>query len=189
MCGGQPPKSASTTTLASGIGRIAGTDADSGIAYLRLVLKGSGGGASVKPPLLVAQCTVAPDNKSRFELFASFEGDPALTFYPPWKSKGPEDPFPPRTEKATITMEFLGYTHVKPMKRQFEIPVQTPGLYRYNSSGVASSNMEDAAYFLRYLIALPTLRLTLKEQTAEFLTSAWLDQIRREPLCAASGLK
>ncbi len=59
-------------------------------------------------------------------------------------------------------MDFLGYKPVKPVRRQWEIPVQTPGQYRYNPPGGGSSNMEDITYYLRYLLALPTLRLTLR---------------------------
>lgn len=86
-------------------------------------------------------------------------------------------------------MDFLGYTHVKPAKKQWEIPVQAPELYRYNPPGFGSANMEDAAYYLQYLPALPTLRLSLGSQTAEFLTTSWIDQIRKEPLCGVSGMK
>jgi hypothetical protein len=30
--------------------------------------------------------------------------------------------FPPQTEEVSFTMKFLGYTHVKPVHRQWEIP-------------------------------------------------------------------
>jgi hypothetical protein len=91
-----------------------------------------------------------------------------------------------RSDKAVLTMEFLGYTHVKPVRRQWEIPVQTPGQYRYNSPGGGSANLEEITYYLRYLVALPTLRLTLDSRSAEFLTTPLLDQIRKEPLCRAA---
>ena len=44
--------------------------------------------------------------------------------------------------------------------------------------------MEDSTFYLRFLIALPTLRLTLGHKAAEFNTTALLDQIRKEPLSA-----
>ena len=85
-------------------------------------------------------------------------------------------------------MEFLGYTHVKPVRRQWEVPVQTPGQYRYNPPGAGSANLEEIAYYLRYLVALPTLRLTLDNHSADFLTTPPLDEIRKKPLCRAASL-
>jgi hypothetical protein len=43
-------------------------------------------------------------------------------------------------------MDFIGYTHVNPVRRQWEIPVQTPGQYRYNPPGSGSSNLEEITY-------------------------------------------
>jgi hypothetical protein len=138
--------------------------------------------------MLIAQCTLRPDGKSYFELFANFGGATDLAFYPPWTPTSKQDLFPPRTDKTTFTMEFLGYTHVKPVHRQWEVPVQTPGQYRYNPPGGGSANLEEITYYLRYLLALPTLRLTLDNRSADFLTTPLLDEIRKEPLCRATSL-
>jgi hypothetical protein len=185
----QPEK----TMLASGVGRISGLEANSKIHYVRLILSGSlhtpsHGDPPTPAPTLIAQCTQKPSSKSSFELFANFGGATDLTFYPPWTPTSTQDLFPPRTEKVTVTMEFLGYTHVKPVRRQWEIPVQTPGQYRYNPPGGGSANLEEITYYLRYLVALPTLRLTLDNRSAEFLTTPLLDEIRKEPLCRAAAL-
>jgi hypothetical protein len=190
----QPPDSA---TLSPGIERLAGTDAPSQIHYIRLILKGSLHTA-VKgapdpappdpPPLLIAQCTQRPGGKYLFEIFATFGGPVDLAFYPPWKPSSRDDLFPPRTEKSTVTMDFLGYTHVKPFRRQWEVPIQTPGLLRYNPPSGSSPNLEEFSFFLRYLVSLPTLRLTLGTRSAEFLTTPLLAEIRAEPLCRAAGL-
>jgi hypothetical protein len=185
----QPEK----TTLASGVNRIAGLEANSKIHYVRLILSGSLhtpslGESPNSGPALIAQCTLKPNGKSSFELFANFSGATDLTFYPPWTPTSTHDLFPPRTEKVTVTMEFLGYTHVKPVRRQWEIPVQTPGQYRYNPPGGGSANLEEITYYLRYLVALPTLRLTLDNRSADFLTTPLLDEIRKEPLCRAAAL-
>ena len=194
---GQPAQQPQKTILASGTDRIAGIDSSSKIKYVLLILKGSlSVGAKVDaqppapdpPPVLIAQCSIRPNGKYFFELFASFGGATDLAFYPPWKSSGPEDLFPPHTEKVTIIMDFLGYTHVKPYRRQWEIPVQTPTLYRYNSPGSNSPNLEELSFFLRYLLALPTLRLTLDNRSAKFLTTHFLADIRNEPLCRAASL-
>jgi hypothetical protein len=189
------PKQPEKTTLADGIDRLAGQEASSRIQYVRLVLLGSAPiGTPVtstkptSPPSLIAQCTLRPDGRSYFELFANFGGTTDLAFYPPWTPANKDDLFPPRTDKVTLTMDFLGYTHVKPVRRQWEIPVQTPGQYRYNPPGGGSANLEEIAYYLRYLLALPTLRLTLGDRSAEFLTTPLLNEIRKEPLCRASGL-
>ncbi|WP_353073169.1 hypothetical protein [Tunturiibacter gelidiferens] len=183
------------TTLADGIDRVAGQEPGSQIKYVRLALAGSlrlpaaaDSSLPLPAPTLIAQCTLRPNGKSYFELFANFGGATDLTFYPPWTPASQDDLFPPRTEKVPITMDFLGYTRVKPVRRQWEIPVQTPGQYRYNPPGPGSTNLEEIAYYLRYLVALPTLRLTLGNNSADFLTTPLLNEIRKEPLCRAAAL-
>jgi hypothetical protein len=144
--------------------------------------------SSTNAPTLIAQCTRRPSGKLAFELLADFGGVSDLAYYPPWTPANSGDIFPPRLEKPTITMEFLGYTHVKPVKRQWEALLQPVGEYRYSVPSAGSSNMEDSTYYLRFLIALPTLRLTLANKSAEFNTTSLLEQIRKEPLCKASLL-
>jgi hypothetical protein len=187
----QPEK----TTLASGIDRISGLEVTSNIHYVRLVLSGSlhtpppADSSGPSPgPTLIAQCTLKPNGKSSFELFANFGGATDLAFYPPWTPTSKQDLFPPRTAQAILTMEFIGYTHVKPVRRQWEIPIQTPGQYRYNPPGGGSANLEEITYYLRYLVSLPTLRLTLDSRSADFLTTPLLNEIRKEPLCRAAAL-
>jgi hypothetical protein len=177
------------TKLPGGIDRVAGQEPTSHIQYVRLILSGSlrtvpaDSPAPSPAPMLIAQCTLRPNGKSFFELFANFGGATDLAFYPPWTPASPQDLFPPRSEKVTLTMDFLGYTRVKPVRRQWEIPVQTPGQYRYNPPGAGSANLEEITYYLHYLLALPTLRLTLNDRSADFLTTPLLDAIRKEPLC------
>ncbi len=192
LCAQQPdlPQPAKTT-LPSGIDRLAGQEATSHIQYVRLILAGSLRGSSaspVPPPTLIAQCTLRPNGKSYFELFASFGGTTDFAYYPPWTPTSKTSLFPPKTEKAVLTMDFLGYTHVKPVRRQWEIPVQTSDQYRYNPPGVGSANLEEITYYLRYLLALPTFRLTLDTRSVDFLTTPLLAEIRKEPLCRAAAL-
>jgi hypothetical protein len=144
--------------------------------------------SSTIAPTLIAQCTRKPSGKLGFELLANFGGVSDLAYYPPWTPANSGDIFPPRLEKPIITMEFLGYTHVKPVKRQWEALLHPVGEYRYSAPASGSNNMEDSTYYLRFLIALPTLRLSLAGKTAEFHTAPLLDQIRKEPLCRASLL-
>lgn len=187
--GSHPPEK---TALPTGIERLAGQDEASHIQYVRLILAGSlrtpSTDAPIPPPTLIAQCTLRPDGKSYFELFTNFGGATDLAFYPPWAPTSKQDLFPPRTDKVTFTMEFLGYTHVKPVRHQWEVPIQTSGQYRYNPPGAGSANLEDITYYLRYLVALPTLRLTLDNRSADFPTTQLLNEIRKEPLCRAAAL-
>jgi hypothetical protein len=185
----QPEK----TALANGVDRLAGTEAASKIQYVRLILSGSLHGGEpadppVPPPTLIAQCTLRPNGRSYFELYANFGNATDVAYYAPWIPASKDDLFPPITQKVIITMDFLGYKPVKPVRRQWEMPVQMPGQYRYNPPGGGSSNMEDITYYLRYLLALPTLRLTLGDRSAEYITTPLLDAIRKEPLCRASLL-
>jgi len=197
----QPP-APSIETLASGIGRVAGKDGSSGISYTRLFLTTAppppatvaGGAPATLPeidlnlPTLTVQCTQAPNGKFRFELFVNFGGVSDVAFYRPWRPASGSDLFPPQTEKVTVAMEFLGYTKVKPVKRQFEKVLEVPGQLRYNSPGSRSSNMEEISFYFQYLRALPTLHISSPAQTATFLTAPLLAQIHNEPLCAASHL-
>jgi hypothetical protein len=192
--GSTPPH---TPTLTSGVERRTGTEPSSKIQYARLILKGTLHAAAKgaadppppdTPPMLIAQCSLSPNGKYLFEMFASFGGTADLAFYPPWKPAGSQDLFPPRTDKVNITMDFLGYTHVKPFRRQWEIPTEAPSLYHYNPPGFGSPNLEPISYFLRYLLSLPTLRLTLNDRSSEFLTGPFLVDIRQEPLCQAASL-
>src|SRR5260370_23978206 len=146
------------TALVSGVNRISGLEPTSNIHYVRLVLSGSlhtpslaDSPAPSPRPTLIAQCTLKPNSKSSFELFANFGGATDLAFSPPWTPASKQDLFPPRTDKVNLTMDFLGYTHVKPVRRQWEIPVQTPGQYRYNPPGAASSTLDHTTSHLRSL--------------------------------------
>jgi hypothetical protein len=47
--------------------------------------------------------------------------------------------------------------------------------------------MEQVAFYLHYLRALPTLRLTLPgKAAAEWETTRWQAAVKAEPLCASS---
>ena len=78
------------------------------------------------PPPLIAQCTSSASGKLTFELLANFGGVTDTTYYPPWRPSK-DDLYPPRLKKPNLTMEFLGYTHVKPVKRQWEALVGSAG--------------------------------------------------------------
>jgi hypothetical protein len=179
-------------TLAPGMARLSGVEPTSGITYVRLFLlqdppSNTPVTFDLTRPTLTAQCTQDKKGKLRFELFVNFGSITDTAFYPLWRPTLPTD-FPPPTEKVTVTMEFLGYTHFKPAKRQFEKVLAPYGQLRYNNPAVGSSNMEDIAYYLQVLRALPTLRVSLGPQTASFLTTPLLTQLHNEPLCAAARI-
>ena len=166
--------------------RVAGVDAASGIAYVLLSTSGKASGAE-PGSRLTAQCTRSAAGKLKFELLADLGKVPELVYYPPWHPTRSGE-FPPQLRRAQVTMEFLGYTHVKPLKRQWEYLDEAPAELRYSYPGGSSANMEPPAYFLQYLRALPTLRLTVPEAgAAEWETTAWQQAIHAEPLCAAAG--
>lgn len=176
---------------APGVTRAEGVDGPSGISWVHLAIEGklvANGAAPELPPMLTAQCTQTKDGKQKFELLADWGGVKDKAYYPPWQPhKG--DPFPPRLDKVTVTMEFLGYTHVKPVKRQWVELLEPVGELKYNTPGMGSGNMEEVMFYLRYLLALPTLRLSASGlSTVEFMTTPLLDAVRKEPMCKAAGL-
>ncbi len=170
--------------------RVTGLEPASGITYVLLSVDGTVMGVpqvSV-PPRLTAQCTRLASGRLRFELLADFGNVPSISYLPPWRAS-PGDLYPPRLEKLDVTMEFLGYTRVKPLKRKWEFLPQISGEMRYSNPGTSSANMEEASFYLRYLRSLPTLALSLPNGTrAEFVTGGWQRSIAAEPVCRASGM-
>lgn len=198
----------SAVHLPPGMSRAAGLDAGSGIAYTLISVQGKlvagVGGVSVyavkaaaselppTPPTLTAQCIRDESGKLRFELLTNLGGIPEIAYYPPWKPT-PQQQVQPPTAKTTVTMEFLGYMKVKPVKREWRYLRALPGELRYAESGMHSGNMEESRFYMQYLKALPTLRLTIPGQglgtgTIEFETTKWQSFVRKEPLCAEAGL-
>ncbi len=185
-------------TVSSNLARTEGVDASSGIAYIRLYIStlsaqslqtppASSTSLDLTLPTLTVQCTKRPNGKSFLELFVNFGGVTDTAFYPPWKPDK-SSLFPPATVKTTLTMEFLGYTRVKPVKRQWEYVLHPDGQLRYNPPGGSSTNLEPITYYFQYLRALPTLRVTGAGHTASFLTDTLQAQMRKEPLCSATPL-
>lgn len=181
--------------VVSGVWRLEGKDIWSGLRYVRLLTfdtripSGQApDGPDLDQPTLTGQCTQDNGGRYHFELFVNFGNVADAAFYPPWHSTGPDDLFQPSTAKVMLTMEFLGYTKVKPFKRQFEQTVAPgPAQLRYVNPGLGSTNMEPPGWFFQYLRALPTLRASGPGQTASFATANWLARLHAEPLCAGSG--
>jgi hypothetical protein len=181
------------TPLSPTLARSEGVDSARGIRYTRLYLTAQADSTptafDLAQPTLTVQCTQHSAEKYQFELFVNFGRVTDIAYYPPWRrADHPGELFAPVTEKIPVTMEFLGYTKVNPAKRQFEMVVAPANQLRYNSPGGGSSNLDEVAYYFQFLRALPTFRLSYPGHSATFLTEPLLAQIRKEPLCRASGL-
>ena len=168
---------------------LTGTDETSSLTYALVTVDGTLIGSATAPtpaPRLTAQCFKDSSGKPRFEMLADYGGMPGVTFHAPWKASK-DSLYAPSLPKYQATMEFLGYTKVKPVKRQWEAIEDGP--LRYTTPGLQSSNLEPITFYLQYLRALPTLRLTIKDKgTVEFETSKWQAAVHGQPLCSASGL-
>jgi len=171
-----------------------GTDAASGIEWTLISMSGKvvGMGAAETAPRLTAQCTKDPKGKLRFELLADVGDVPEVRFVPPFKPTK-DDLFPPNLPRAAVTMEFLGYRKVKPVKRQWVAIDGLAGEWKYATPGASSGNMEEVVFYLQYLKALPTLRLSLPDKAGkpvvvEFDTTSWQAKVKADPLCWASAL-
>ena len=172
--------------------RLEGLEPTQKISYVLLTIEGrridKTASASEHAPRLTAQCTRSADAKLHLELLADPGNAAALTYFPPWHAS-PGVLFPPVYSRDSVTMSFLGYMKVKPARRTWEVLNQPSGELRYATPGLSSGNMEPVSYYLLYLRALPTLRLAIPEKgTLEFMTTPWIEAIRKEPLCKASGL-
>jgi len=171
-----------------------GTDAGSGISWSLVSMDGKvvGGTAGEQAPRLTAQCTKDVQGKLHFELLADAGGVPEVHFVPPFKPTR-DILFPPHVRRATVTMEFLGYIKQKPVKRIWEEIEGLPGEWKYATPGLHSGNMEEVMFYMQYLKALPTLRLTFPDQAGkpvvvEFETTRWQAQVKAEPMCWAGAL-
>jgi hypothetical protein len=191
------PAHAQVQTLGPGLRKLSGVEPTSKIEYSRIFLDGTVVPANspsnaapltaTSPPVLIAECTLPPSGKPRFELHVHFGDVQDTAYYPPWHST-PDDLYPPETIKAIVTMDFFGYTKVKPAKRQWEYLVAPAGELRYNPPSGRSRNLEEITFYLQYLKGLPTLRLTIQDNAAQFEVNPLFEAIRKEPLCRGAGI-
>ena len=175
----------------SALRHIEGTDPATGTEYTRILLPGQHLSASplapvalTDAPTLIAQCTRQSSGKLSFDLFLDFGSAADLDFHAPVAAS----PTHPRPARVNVTLDFSGYTRIHGLKRQWEDLREPTGMLRYASSGLHSANLEDASVILRYLVALPELRLTEADHSAAFNTSPLITEIRSEPLCKAALL-
>ena len=177
------------TTLGKTLGRADGVDARSGTAYTRLYLVSEGAGAfDTARPMLTVDCTRRQDGKYGFGMALHYNGTTDTGFHAIRSLHAGQPHFEHTDDQREVTLEFLGYTRVKPLKRQFLLVSEPAGALVYNPPGLHSYNLEDASYPFQYLRALPTFRTTYSGWTVTFETEPLLAQISKEPLCAASHL-
>jgi hypothetical protein len=186
--------------------RVSGVDEFTGASYTLLILEGKtlppvANAPTVDPaaavPVLVAQCSQPKDPSAKvvFEVFMTFGGvgDEARHFQGSWRPTAPNHLSKPPLVRTNLTVEFLGYVKEKPQKLEWErmrgLDGEFLGEFRFLPPGFHSANLGDFNYYIRYLLALPTMRVSWPGQpVVEFGTAPWLDTIRKEPLCKASGL-
>jgi hypothetical protein len=182
----QVPAEAAPVAGATNLERQEGTDAGSGVHYVRLVLSLSEGPAQRDaPPRFTVECI---DNKGKHDLrwLVSFGGVASSEFQPPFHATQ-TDLFPPQYPSVNLKMMFEGYTRSKPFNRSWTL--LPSGELRYRNPGLDSSNMESARYFLQFLIALPDLRLSYAKPSKGtpreifFQTQPLLDELKKSPIC------
>jgi hypothetical protein len=172
---------------ASNLLRLEGTDAGSGVHYVRLLLSlPKQPDATNAAPRFTIECT---ENKGRREMawFVSFGGVEDYAFTPPFHPTQ-TDLFPPQYPSANLRMVFEGYTKSKPFNRSWA--ALPSGELRYRNPGMDSPNMEKPLFFLQFLTALPGLRIGYakpKQGDAHeilFAAQPLLDELKKTPICA-----
>ena len=167
--------------------RLEGTDARSGIHYVRLFLSLPKTDAETKAsPRFTVECTEVR-GKHQMSWFMNFGGVDGFAFEPPFHPTQ-TDLFPPRYPSANLKMVFEGYTKSKPFVRAWaELP---SGELRYRNPGLDSPNMESPQHWMQFLIALPGLRIgyakPINGSPTELLfpTQPLLEELRKTPICA-----
>ena len=167
--------------------RLEGTDAGSGVHYVRLFLQlPKEPNATEAAPRFTVECT---ESKKKREMawFVSFGGVEDYAFTPPFRPTQ-TDLFPPQYPSANLKMVFVGYTTSKPFTRAWA--ALPSGELKYRNPGIYSPNMESPRYFLQFLTSLPGLRISYAKpkrgeaQELFFATQPLLDEVRKTATCA-----
>lgn len=159
--------------------RAEGTDAESGIHYVRLsLLTGKG----TKAPRVTMECREL-NGKRDILWFVNFGGADDTGFLRPFH-KTPTHRTAPRYPTVKLTTSFEGW---RPMTRAWALLPSGELLYR--NPGMKSPNMESPRWYLAYLNTLPGLEIGYaspeKSDPAEvdFETRPLLDEISKTPTC------
>jgi hypothetical protein len=170
--------------------RLEGTDAPTGIHYLKLMLllKGPDTPADAAPatlPRFTVECREQKGKRSLHWLLR-LDGSENFGFYPPGVLTE-EHPYPTPTPNVLMSMRFEGYTHSQEFKRQWE--VLPTGELHYRNAGIRSANLDDPVYFMQWLGSLPNLRIGYAKPTATqpkamvFATKPLLELVKKAALC------
>jgi len=166
--------------------RQEGTDAESGIHYVRLMLLAAPAGEDGRAPARFTMECTERGGKRGLNWLVTFGGVEPDGFLPPFR-RTPEHPEAPINPVRNLTMDFEGYTKWKPITRSWEeLPT---GELRYRNPGMHSPNMESPQLFLVYLNSLPALRIGYAKATpgdpAEkvFDTRPLLEELKKTPTC------
>jgi hypothetical protein len=181
-----PAPSDAPTSQAAALSRVEGSDADSGTHYVRLSISSVAPGTQPDAaPRFTLECR---DVKGKHDLlwFLSFGGVPAQPFIPPFKASQ-SAPFPPNYQKVKLKMEFEGYMRSKPYTKAWE---ELPsGEFRFCNAGIYCPNMETARFYMSFLNALPTLRISYAKSSdgnspeRVFQLRSLVDEANKTPLC------
>lgn len=185
-----PAPGAPSTSLVSSLpalSRVEDTDAASGIHYVRLSIQPQASASAPDPaPRFTLECR---DVKGKHDLlwFLSFGGVPVQPFVPPFKPS-PGYPFPPKYHKVMLKMDFEGYMRSKPYIRAWEsLP---SGELRFCNASSTCPNMEDARFYMSFVNALPTLRISYAKSSdgsspeQVFQLRSLVDEANKTPLCS-----
>lgn len=174
------------TSSAPSLSHVEGTDADLRTHYVRLSVSTPVSGTE---PEMASRFTVeCRDVKGKHDLlwFLSFGGVPVQPFMPPVKPS-PGHPFRPKYRKVKLKMDFEGYMRTKPYTRAWE---ELPsGEFRFCNAGVHCPNMETARFYMAFLNALPTLRISFTNSSdgtspeQVFQLRSLVDEANKTPLC------
>jgi hypothetical protein len=159
-----------------------GHDDDFAIDWTRITLLAEQPASSGERPALTVECAEKNSHR-RIDLYFDF-GDGNRAWSPP-----PEpDPDTHRLRAnptARLSMSFHGYRN-KTFKEGWEVLPSHE--YKYRAPGLRTSNLEDVWFFLRYMYAVPSVRIgyadrKVSEQTAEFQTAKLIAETGRAALC------
>jgi hypothetical protein len=183
---GSPSPSAGATFQ-----RQDGTDAGTGVRYVRLLLALPAAGEDARPARFTVEC-VEDRGKRDLLWFVSFGGIDDPGFLAPFRATQGAL-FPPQYPTVNLKMTFEGYIKSKPFTRAWS--VLPSGALRYRNPGTDSPNMDSTRYFLTFLNSLPGLRIgyakSAKSSAAKplaeevfFPTQPLLDELKKTPLCS-----
>jgi hypothetical protein len=166
--------------------RTEGTDAGTGIHWVRLRLSLLSAGDADRAPRFIMECQ---DLKGKHSLlwFLNFGGFDDPGFIAPFQAKQ-NDVFGPQYPGVDLKMTFEGYTKMKPFTRSWA--VMPNGEYRFRNAGADSPNMDSARHFLPFLNSLPGLRIVHAKPAKGdpgdlfFPTRPLLDELNKTPICA-----